>query len=90
MSSIAGCRGQISPAILFFNGTFRTIGDIGIRDCVVFDEVSRIKFQNPDEMMGKLEDLESGELWNLSKFEKWGVCFLVYSSTRRLNVTLTE
>jgi ATP-dependent Lon protease len=54
--------GQISPAVLFFHGTFKTIGDIGVRDCVVFDEISRIRFQNPDEMMGKLKDyMESGE-----------------------------
>lgn len=54
--------GQISPAVLFFHGTLKTIGDIGVRDCVVFDEISRIKFQNPDEMMGKLKDfMESGE-----------------------------
>jgi ATP-dependent Lon protease len=54
--------GQISPAVLFFHGTFKTIGDIGVRDCAVFDEISRIRFQNPDEMMGKLKDyMESGE-----------------------------
>jgi ATP-dependent Lon protease len=54
--------GQVSPAVLFYHGTFRTIGDIGVRDCVVFDEVSRIDFKNPDEMMGKLKDyMESGE-----------------------------
>ena len=54
--------GQISPAVLFYHGTFRTIGDIGVRDCVVFDEVSRIKFRNPDEVLGKLKDfMESGE-----------------------------
>jgi ATP-dependent Lon protease len=54
--------GQISPAVLFFHGTYRTIGDIGVRDCVVFDEISRIRFQNPDEIVGKLKDfMESGE-----------------------------
>jgi ATP-dependent Lon protease len=54
--------GQISPAVLFFHGTYKTIGDIGVRDCVVFDEISRVRFQNPDEMMGKLKDfMESGE-----------------------------
>ena len=54
--------GRISPAVLFFHGTYKTIGDIGVRDCVVFDEISRIKFYNPDEMMGKLKGfMESGE-----------------------------
>lgn len=54
--------GQVSPAVLFYHGTFRTLGDMGVRDCVVFDEVSRIDFKNPDEMMGKLKDyMESGD-----------------------------
>ncbi len=54
--------GQVSPAVLFYHGTFRTLGCVGVRDCVVFDEVSRIDFKNPDEMMGKLKDfMESGE-----------------------------
>lgn len=54
--------GQVSPAVLFYHGTFRTLGDIGVRDAVIFDEVSRIDFKNPDEMMGKLKDyMESGE-----------------------------
>ena len=54
--------GQVSPAVLFYHGTFKTLGDIGVRDLVVFDEVSRIDFKNPDEVMGKFKDyMESGE-----------------------------
>lgn len=54
--------GQISPAVLFYHGTLRTLGDLGIRDLIVFDEVSRIQFKNPDEIMGKFKDfMESGE-----------------------------
>ncbi|RSN72766.1 BREX system Lon protease-like protein BrxL [Candidatus Methanodesulfokora washburnensis] len=54
--------GTISPAVLFFHGTLKILGDLGTRDCVVFDEVSKIRFSNPDEMMGKLKDyMESGE-----------------------------
>jgi len=48
--------GKISPATMFFHGIFRTIGEIGIRDCVLLDEVSRIEFNDPAEMMGKLKD----------------------------------
>jgi len=71
--------GQISPAVLFFHGTFRTIGDIGVRDCVVFDEVSRIKFQNPDEMMGKLKGfMESGEYERGMLKRARSGCSLVY------------
>ncbi|MCL4436324.1 MAG: BREX system Lon protease-like protein BrxL [Thaumarchaeota archaeon] len=54
--------GQVSPAVLFYHGTFKTLGDLGVRDLVVFDEVSRIDFKNPDEIMGKFKDyMESGE-----------------------------
>jgi len=54
--------GQVSPAVLFYHQVFRTLGDIGIRDCVVFDEVAKITFKNPDEVMGKFKDyMESGE-----------------------------
>ncbi len=71
--------GHISPAVLFFHGTFRTIGDIGVRDCVVFDEVSRIRFQNPDEIVGKLKDfMESGEYERGALRRARSGCSLVY------------
>jgi ATP-dependent Lon protease len=54
--------GQVSPAVLFYHGTFKTLGDLGVRDLVVFDEISRIDFKNPDEVIGKFKDyMESGE-----------------------------
>jgi len=54
--------GRISPAVLFFHGSYKLIGDIGVRDYVIFDEIGRVNFYNPDEMMGKLKDfMESGE-----------------------------
>jgi len=53
--------GRISPAVLFFNIGTKTLGEIGVKDCVIFDEIARISFANPDEMMGKLKDyMESG------------------------------
>ena len=53
--------GRVSPAVLFFNIGTKVLGEIGIRDCVVFDEIAKISFANPDEMMGKLKDyMESG------------------------------
>ncbi len=48
--------GKVSPAVLFYHGLHRTIGEVGIRDCIVFDEISKINFSEPDEMMGKLKD----------------------------------
>ena len=53
--------GNISPAVLFYNIAKRALGEIGIRDAVIFDEISKVKFTNPSDMLGKLKDfLESG------------------------------
>lgn len=53
--------GNISPAVLFYNIARRTLGEIAVKDAVVFDEISKVRFSNPDEMMGKLKDyMESG------------------------------
>jgi ATP-dependent Lon protease len=36
-------------------------GELAVKDLVVFDEISKVRFPNPDEMMGKLKDyMESG------------------------------
>ncbi|RLG24729.1 BREX system Lon protease-like protein BrxL [Methanosarcinales archaeon] len=48
--------GAVSPARLFFDARLRVMGDIATHDLVAFDEVSRIRFTNPDEMAGKLKD----------------------------------
>ena len=48
--------GIVTPAQLFYNIARKTIGEIGLKDCIVFDEVAKIRFPNPDEMMGKLKD----------------------------------
>ena len=48
--------GRITPAQLFYNISRKTIGEIGLKDCIVFDEVAKLKFSSPDEMMGKLKD----------------------------------
>jgi ATP-dependent Lon protease len=48
--------GAISPARLFFDARLRIVGDIAVHDLVVFDEVSKIRFTNPDEMAGKLKN----------------------------------
>ena len=53
--------GGVSPAVLFYNAVTRELGELAVRDCVVFDEISRIEFPEPYEMVGKLKDyMESG------------------------------
>ena len=71
--------GRVSPAVLFFHGTLKTIGDIGVRECVIFDEVSKIDFYNPDEMMGKLKDyMENGEFERGQLKRARSTCSLVF------------
>lgn len=48
--------GIVSPARLFFDARIKIPGDIATRDVVVFDEISKVKFSNPDEIVAKLKD----------------------------------
>jgi ATP-dependent Lon protease len=53
--------GKISPAVLIWNLARNIPGEITTKDCVVFDEISKIEFSSADEMMGKLKlYMESG------------------------------
>ncbi|MEM4521171.1 MAG: BREX system Lon protease-like protein BrxL [Candidatus Bathyarchaeia archaeon] len=54
--------GKVSPAVLIWNLQRDTPGEMPTRDCVIFDEVSKIEFMNAAEMMGKLKHfMASGE-----------------------------
>lgn len=54
--------GMISPAALFYNLRNGMPGEIAVRDSVVFDEISKVRFPNPDEIVAKLKDfMESGQ-----------------------------
>jgi len=48
--------GRVSPAVLFYNIATKTVGEIGVRDCVVFDEIGKLRFSNSEEIVGKLKD----------------------------------
>ena len=48
--------GRVSPAILFYNIASKTVGEIGMRDCVALDEIGKLVFSNSEEMIGKLKD----------------------------------
>ena len=53
--------GGVSSAVLFYNAAYKIPGELAVRDCVIFDEISRIEFPDPHEVTGKLKDyLESG------------------------------
>jgi ATP-dependent Lon protease len=54
--------GMISPAALFYNLRSGMPGEVAVRDAVVFDEVAKVRFPNPDEIVAKLKDfMESGQ-----------------------------
>ena len=48
--------GTVSAARLFYDARLRVLGDIGTRDAVIFDEIARVRFSNPDEVVAKLKD----------------------------------
>jgi ATP-dependent Lon protease len=53
--------GRVSPAVLIWNLARNIPGEITTKDCVIFDEISKIEFSNAEEMMGKLKlYMESG------------------------------
>jgi ATP-dependent Lon protease len=70
--------GLVSPAVLFYNIATKTIGEIGIKDSIVFDEVSKIKFGNADEMMGKLKDYMESSHFERGPKKATSLCSLVF------------
>jgi len=48
--------GTVSAARLFYDMRLKILGDLGTRDVVVFDEIARVRFTNPDEVVAKLKD----------------------------------
>lgn len=48
--------GTVSAARLIYDARMGVLGDIGTRDVVIFDEIAKVKFTNPDEIVSKLKD----------------------------------
>ncbi|MCC6064726.1 MAG: BREX system Lon protease-like protein BrxL [Thermofilum sp.] len=79
--------GTVSAAVLFYNAVLKKLGDIGLRDAVVFDEVARIKFRDPDEIVPKLKDyMADGHFERASLPRAHSTCSLVFMG----NVELEE
>jgi ATP-dependent Lon protease len=70
--------GQVTPAQLFYNIARRTIGEIGMKDCIVFDEVSKVTFPRPEEMMGKLKDYMVDGHFERGPKKATSLCSLVF------------
>lgn len=70
--------GVVSPANLFFNLNSKALGILAVKDTIVFDEVSRVKFQNPDEMVGKLKDYMASGQFERGVKQSSSTCSLVF------------
>ncbi|MEM4647957.1 MAG: BREX system Lon protease-like protein BrxL [Candidatus Pacearchaeota archaeon] len=70
--------GLITPAQLFFNIAKKMMGEIGIKDCIVFDEIAKIRFGNVDEMMGKLKDYMESAHFERGPKKATSLCSLVF------------
>ncbi|RLG54045.1 MAG: BREX system Lon protease-like protein BrxL [Thermoproteota archaeon] len=73
---IAG--GKVSPAQLFYHKVYRTPGLIATMDLIAFDEITYLKFTDPDETLAKLKDyMASGHYERGEKQEASG-CSLAF------------
>lgn len=77
--------GLITPAQFFYNIGRRTIGEIGLKDCIVFDEIMKVRFAKSDEMMGKLKDYMVDGHFERGPKKAASLCSLVFMGN--INVT---
>jgi len=70
--------GKITPAQLFYHIARRTVGEIGMKDSIVFDEVAKLKFSDPGEMMGKLKDYMVDGHFERGPKKSASLCSLVF------------
>ena len=78
--------GKISPAILFYNIGRKLVGLLGLKDVIVFDEISKVKLYSGDEIVAKLKDYMSTGI-----FERGDREFISFSSLVFIgNITIGE
>jgi len=70
--------GRVSPAVLFYNIATRREGEIAVRDSLIFDEVAKVSFINPDEMMGKMKDYMVDGFFERGPKRAQSTCSLVF------------
>ena len=69
--------GMISPAALFFNLRTGMPGEVAVRDVVIFDEISKVRFPNPDEIVAKLKDFMESSQYERGKQRVTSGCSIV-------------
>jgi ATP-dependent Lon protease len=73
---IAG--GKVSAPMLFYNINNRNAGEVALRDCVVFDEINKVRFVNNDEIIGKLKDYMVDGFFERGPKKAHSTCSLVF------------
>ena len=71
--------GTVSPAQLFYNIRLGIVGDVGVHDVVVFDEIARLKFSNAEETIAKLKDYMAEGFYERGRLKRaHSTCSLVF------------
>lgn len=79
--------GKVSPAQIFYHGTYKVEGEIVRRDCIVFDELSKIYFDT--EMVSKLKDyMVDGYFERLGLKRAHSECSLVFIDNIESNINM--
>jgi len=76
-NSILVSGGQTTVANLFYNMSSRTVGLVGLWDCVAFDEVAGIKFKDKDGIQIMKDYMASGS-FSRGKEEKAALASMVF------------
>lgn len=83
--------GTVSAARLFYDARLKIIGDIGTKDAVIFDEISRVRFTNPDEVVAKLKDYMVDGFFERGQLKRaHSTCSLVFMGNIELGDDLLD
>lgn len=82
--------GRVSPATLFYNISTKSVGEIGVRDCVVFDEISKLTFSNGEEVIGKLKDYMVDGFFERGPKKAHAKCSLVFMGNMEFGTNVPE
>lgn len=82
--------GRVSPATLFYNISTKSAGEIGVRDCVILDEISKLTFSNGEEMIGKLKDYMVDGFFERGPKKAHAACSLVFMGNMEFDSTVPE
>ena len=77
-NSILVSGGQTTVANLFYNMGRRTVGLVGLWDCVTFDEVAGIKFKDKDDGIQIMKDYMASGSFSRGKEEKSASASMVF------------